>query len=248
MAIRNFHILTLFPDMFKGPFSESMIKRALEKDIISINFYNLRDYGLGRHKQVDDTPYGGGAGLVMKVDIISKAINDIKSKIIQLRSLSFDGLENEKPRTTSHELRTILLTPQGKRLDQKIVRELAKEDLDYLFICGHYEGFDERIRSLVDEEISIGDYVLTGGELPAMVIVDAVSRLIPGVLGKEESHQFESFEDGLLEYPQYTRPEEFGDKKVPEVLLSGHHAEIEKWRKEEAIKRTKERRKDLLSN
>lgn len=231
-----FHIITLFPDMFKGPFSESMIKRAKENGLIDIQIYNLRDYGLGKHKQVDDNPYGGGAGMVMRVDVVNEAIANIKSQILK-----------KDPKTKYQRLKTILLTPQGQRLTQKKVKSLSQaKDSDLILICGHYEGFDERIRDLVDEEISIGDYILTGGEIPAMVIVDAVSRLIPGVLGKEESHKNESFENGLLEYPQYTRPEEFEGKKVPEVLLSGNHGGIEKWRKEEAIKRTKKRRKNFF--
>ncbi|MCL5093894.1 MAG: tRNA (guanosine(37)-N1)-methyltransferase TrmD, partial [Patescibacteria group bacterium] len=190
-----FHILTLFPNMFQSPFEESIIKRALERGIIDIKIHNLREWGIGKYKQVDDTPYGGGAGMVMKVDILDTALQAIKLKV--------------------KKSKTILLTPQGEKLTQKKVRSLATENKDLIFICGHYEGFDDRIRSLVDEEISIGDYVLTGGELPAMVLVDAVSRLVPGVLGKEESAETESFEENLLEYPQYTRPEEYKGMKVP---------------------------------
>ncbi len=225
-------IVTIFPEMFKGPFEESIINRAQGKKIVEINIHDLRQWTEDKHKTVDDRPYGGGAGMVMRVDVIARAITKLKTPAFL--------------KTSVGQTKTILLTPQGKTFSQQSARELSK--LDHLiFICGHYEGFDERIRSLVDEEISIGDYVLTGGELPAMVVVDAVVRLIPGVLGKEESLEEESFSPpaGGLEYPQYTRPEEFKGMKVPEVLLSGNHAEIAKWRKEQAGKRTKERRSDL---
>lgn len=232
----TFHILTLFPKMFEGPFSESMIKRALTNGLIDIRIYDLRDWGLGKHKQVDDTPYGGGAGMVMRVDVVANAIQNVKSK-----------LQNPNNKQILNS-RVILLTPQGERLTQKKVKLLTRSDVaDFILICGHYEGFDERIRDLVDEEISIGDYILTGGEIPAMAMVDAVSRLIPGVLGKEESHQEESFDNNLLEYPHYTRPAEFEGKKVPEVLLSGDHKKITEWRNTEAVKRTKKKRPDLLS-
>lgn len=221
----NIKVLTLFPEMFTGFLKESIIGRALKSGALSVEFANLRDFGFGPRRQVDDTPYGGGAGMVLKADIVVPAIRSLK--------------ENN-PKT-----RVILLTPQGEKLTQKKVKELSTQK-GLTLVCGHYEGFDERIREFVDEEISIGDYVLTGGELGAAVIIDAVSRLIPGVLGHEESAEVESFEDGLLEFPQYTRPEEFEGKKVPEVLLSGNHAEIEKWRKQQAIERTKKRRPDLL--
>lgn len=232
-----FNILTLFPEIFEGPFSESIVKRAQEKGLIKINIFNLRDWGIGKHKQIDDNPYGGGVGMVMRVDVVGRAISNIKLK------------------TQSPKRKVVLLTPQGKRFNQKVAESLTKND-EITLICGHYEGFDERVRELVDEEISIGDYILTGGEIPAMVVVDTVSRLIPGVLRKQESTQFESFSmktpdsksqtPYFLEYPQYTRPDNYKGKKVPEVLLSGNHAKIEKWRSEEAIKRTKKRRPDLL--
>lgn len=218
-------ILTLFPEMFTGFLTESIIGRAVRSGSLKIEIENLRNFGHGTRRQVDDTPYGGGAGMVLKADVVVPAIKKIKEG---------DPLA-----------KVILLTPQGRRLEQKLVRELASEE-GLILVCGHYEGFDERIRDYVDEEISIGDYVLTGGELGAAVIIDAVSRLIPGVLGKDESVQVESFEGGLLEFPQYTRPEEFEGKKVPEVLLSGNHAKIEKWRKDESLKKTKKRRPDLL--
>ena len=225
-------IVTLFPNMFKGPFDESMIKRAQEKQLIEIKIHDLRNWAKDKHKTVDDKPYGGGPGMVLMPQPIFDAVEELK-------------MENGKLKNKLKNKKTVLLTPQGKPFKQKKAQELSH--LDHLIlIAGHYEGFDERIRDLVDEEISIGDYVLTGGELPAMVVVDAIIRLIPGVLGSEESLENESFSSSKLEYPQYTRPEEFKGIKVPEVLLSGNHAEIDKWRKEQAVKRTKQRRPELL--
>jgi len=236
----QFYILTLFPEMFESFLSASIIGRAIKNKKIKVNFVNLRDFGISKHKQVDDTPYGGGNGMVLKIDVVDAALGQLKRK------------------TKNEKRKIILLTPQGKKLNQKLVSSLlAKSDKpdrgagntqvsDLILICGHYEGFDERIRELVDEEISIGDYVLTGGEPAAMVLVDALARLVPGVLGKEESAREESFSNGLLEYPQYTRPKEYKGKKVPEVLLSGNHGEIAKWRQKEAKIRTKKRRPDLL--
>jgi tRNA (guanine37-N1)-methyltransferase len=223
-------ILTLFPKMFEGPFSESIIKRAIVKKLLNINLHDIRDYTKDKHKTVDDQPYGGGAGMVMRVDVIDRALRDIKPKTKNLKS------------------KTILLTAQGKVFNQKTAQRFPKLD-NMILICGHYEGFDERIRKLVDEEISIGDYILTGGELPAMVLVDAIGRLIPGVLGKKESLKEESFSmqiKNYLEYPQYTRPEIYNGMKVPKILLSGNHQKIAEWRKDQAIKRTKRRRPDLL--
>lgn len=230
-------ILTLFPEMFKGPFDESMIKRAQEKGLVEIKVHNLRDWAKDKHKSVDDRPYGGGPGMVLMVEPIYLALQELETS-------------NKKQVT-----RKILLTPQGKVFNQKRAQQISK--LNHLiFIVGHYEGVDERVREhLIDEEISIGDYVLTGGELPVMVVVDAIVRLIPGVLGDSSSLEQESFsvnssEDksssNLLEYPQYTRPDNYKGRKVPKVLLSGNHAEIEKWRKEQAIKRTKKKRPDLV--
>jgi len=225
-------ILALFPNMFEGPFSESIIKRAQGKGFLTIHIHNIRDYASDKHKTVDDTPYGGGTGMIMRVDIIDKALRDIQLKV-----------RNKK-------LKTILLTPQGNVFNQKIAQKLSKFD-SLILICGHYEGFDERIRKLVDMEISIGDYILTGGEIPAAVLVDSIARLIPGVLGKEESLVDESFSrinnQVTLEYPQYTRPEIYNGLKVPKILLSGNHQKIRQWRQKEAIKRTKKRRPDLLS-
>lgn len=224
------NILTLFPQMFEGPFTESIIKRAIEKKAVKINLINFRDFAEDKHKTVDDTPYGGGAGMVLKVEVIDKALQNVR-----------DQMSNVKIKE-----KTILLTPQGKRFDQSKAKELSKYDRLTL-ICGHYEGFDERIREhLVDEQISIGDFVLSGGEIPAMAIVDSVVRLIPGALGKDESSEEESFslkdDEGnlLLEYPQYTKPADYKGWKVPDVLLSGNHAEIKKWRLNEAKKRTRE--------
>lgn len=218
-------IITLFPNMFTGPLSESIIRRAIENQKVAIQLHQLRDFSQDKHKTVDDTPYGGGAGMVLKVDVLDRAIEQVKA-------------------TANREPYTILLTPQGKRLDQSIIRSLAAKPW-LILVCGHYEGFDERVRSLVDSEISIGDYVLTGGELPAMVLVDATVRLLPGVLGKERSHQEESFEANQLEYPQYTRPEEYRGMKVPEILKTGDHAAIALWRQEQAKLRTGQRRPDL---
>jgi len=215
----KFNIITLFPEMFHSPLSESILKRAQENNLIEITYHNLRDYAIDKHKTVDDTPYGGGKGMVLKVDVMDRAIRTIQSQVP----------------STQYPVRAILLTPQGKRLDQDKVRELVKYD-NLILVCGHYEGFDERIREhLIDEEISIGDFVLTGGELPAMILVDAVSRMVPGVLSEGSSDE-ESFmqknNDGefLKEYPQYTRPEKYNGWDVPEILKSGNHAEIKKWR------------------
>ncbi|TDA65640.1 MAG: tRNA (guanosine(37)-N1)-methyltransferase TrmD [Clostridia bacterium] len=217
-------ILTIFPQMFTGPLTESIIKRAREKGLVDIVLVNIRDYSPDRHGSVDDYPYGGGAGMVMRPEPVFLATEAVRR-------------ENS---------RVILLSPQGSLLRQEKVRELATCP-HLVLICGHYEGLDERIREyLVDEEISIGDYILTGGELPAMVVVDAVVRLIPEVLGASASLEEESFSHGLLEYPQYTRPRDFRGMKVPEVLLSGNHQEVARWRREQAVRRTLARRPDLL--
>ena len=224
----RFDILTLFPEMFQGPFSHSILKRAQERSLIEIHVHYLRDWALDKHKLTDDAPYGGGAGMEMKPEPIFRAVEDLSQG-------SGEGFE------------VILLTPQGVPLIQSLVEELAaKEHL--LLIAGHYEGVDERVRqALVDREISIGDYVLTGGELPAMVLVDAISRLLPGVLGEEESARDDSHTTGLLEYPHYTRPREFRGLSVPEVLLSGDHARIARWRRKESLRRTLLRRPELLA-
>jgi tRNA (guanine37-N1)-methyltransferase len=213
--------------MFDGPFNESLILRAQKRGLINLKIHNLRDWAKGKHRQVDDSPYGGGAGMVIKVDVLDRALSTLKSKI-------------QKPKS-----KIILLTPQGKKFNQQTAKKLAKYK-HLILIAGHYEGFDERIRKLVDEEISIGDYVLTGGELPAMVITDAIVRLLPGVVGKNESVENESFENNLLDYPVYTKPEVYKKWRVPEILLSGDHQKIAEWRLSEAHKRTQKKRPDLL--
>ncbi|MCI6858429.1 MAG: tRNA (guanosine(37)-N1)-methyltransferase TrmD [Eubacterium sp.] len=225
----NFHVLTLFPDMIVQGLHTSVTGRALDKGIIHLNAVNIRDYSKDKHKHVDDYPYGGGAGMVMQPEPISLAYEDLTKNM------------GKKPRV-------IYVTPQGTTFCQSMAEEFAKEE-DLVFLCGHYEGVDERIlEEIVTDYVSIGDYVLTGGELPAMVMMDAVSRLVPGVLNNEDSAQFESFHDNLLEHPHYTRPVEFHGKRVPEVLLSGHHGNIERWRRNESLKRTLERRPDLLED
>ena len=219
----KFDILTLFPEMFEAV-KQSVIGKAIEKQLIQINLINIRDFSKDKHKKVDDTPYGGGAGMVMMPDVVYDAYSSIQNK------------ENAK---------VIYLSPKGKVLNQEKVLELSKQE-HLILLCGHYEGIDQRvIDEIVDEEISIGDYVLTGGEIPAMVLVDAVSRYVDGVINKESVEE-ESFSNGLLEYPQYTRPEEFHGQKVPEVLLSGHHENIRKWREQKSLEITKQKRPDLL--
>jgi tRNA (guanine37-N1)-methyltransferase len=221
-----FDILTIFPEIFRSPLSESLIKKALDKGILRVRIWNLRDFTEDKHRTTDDYPYGGGAGMVMKAEPIFRAVEEIKSK---------------NPRA-----RALLLTPQGELFHQGLAKELS-EQKHWILICGRYEGLDERVRlGVVDREISIGDYVLNGGEIPALVFLEVVSRYVPGFLGSEESVKEESFSDGLLEYPQYTRPPVFRGMEVPEVLLSGNHAEIERWRRRESLKRTYLRRPDLL--
>jgi len=220
----NFTVITIFPEMFASPLSHSILKRAQEKGMISVRTVDLRDYAADRHRVTDDSPYGGGQGMVMKPEPLIAAIEDSKTKL-------------KNPRV-------ILLTPQGRALNQEEAGKLAQQK-DLVLICGRYEGVDERVKSFVDDELSIGDYTLSGGEIAAMVLIDTVTRLIPGVLGNEKSPQEESFSDGLLEYPQYTRPEEIRGTKVPEVLLSGDHERIKNWRREMSLKLTRERRPDL---
>jgi len=228
MTAMRIDIITIFPGMFGPVLDESIIKRAQKNGRVKIYLHDLRGYSTDKHRKVDDHPYGGGSGMVMRPEPFFAAVDDIKA------------------RARSRKPRVILLSPQGARLEQKAARRLSKEK-HLILICGHYEGIDERVRKhLVDEEISIGDYVLTGGELAAMVLVDCVVRLIPGVLGDKNSLNFESFEGNLLEYPQYTRPAVFRRLKPPKILFSGDHRKIEKWRREEALKRTRQRRPDLL--
>lgn len=221
-------ILSLFPDMFSGVFGQSILKKAFEKKLVHYQVVNFRDYADNKHKTVDDYPYGGGAGMVLQPQPIFDAVTALKEQV------------------NSKQPRVILLCPQGERYTQKKAEELAQED-HLIFICGHYEGYDERIREhLITDEISIGDYVLTGGELGAMVVIDSVVRLLPGVLGSEESHLRDSFSTGLLEHPHYTRPADFRGMKVPDILLGGNHRLIDEWRMRESIKRTFNRRPDML--
>lgn len=254
----NFHILTLFPEMVLNGLNTSIIGRAVNSGLLSIEAVDIRDYAFNKHQSVDDYPYGGGAGMLMQAEPVYLAWEAVEEKIRARRELPAENeaalaeqaeipeqskaAENEGKRT-----RVVYLSPQGDVFNQKMAEELAQEE-DLILLCGHYEGIDERVlEEIVTDYVSIGDYVLTGGELPAMVMVDAISRLVPGVLHNNVSAEFESFQDNLLEYPQYSRPEEWHGKKVPPVLLSGHHANIEKWRREQSILRTKERRPDLLA-
>lgn len=223
-------IITLFPEFFEGIVNHSIVGRAIANEKIELVTHNLRDYAQDKYRSVDDHPYGGGPGMVLKFDILLKALNHVKL--------------NSKFQTPNSKV--ILLTPQGQVYKQKLALELMKET-NLILICGHYEGFDERVRDYVDMEISVGDYVLTGGEIPAMIVIDTIVRLIPGVLGDDSSSHNESHTEGLLEYPQYTRPEEYDGKKVPEILLGGKHKEIDKWRRQQAHERTKIRRPDMLN-
>lgn len=223
----NFHILTLFPEMVMNGLSTSIIGRAINNGLLTIEAINIRDFAENKHNRVDDYTYGGGAGMLMQAGPVYGAYQSVVEK-------------------TGKNPRVIYLSPQGSTFSQEMAEEFAKEE-ELVFLCGHYEGIDERVlEEIVTDYVSIGDYVLTGGELPAMVMIDAISRLIPGVLHNNVSAEFESFQDNLLEYPQYTRPEEWHGKKVPEVLMSGHHVNIEKWRREQSVIRTAQRRPDLL--
>ena len=223
----KFDILTIFPDMLEGPLTASILGKAADKGLIEINLHNLRDWAEGKHKVTDDTPYGGGDGMVMKVEPVAAALSELREK---------------RPAS-----RVLLMSPQGKTFQQADAERFSQE-AGLVFVCGRYEGFDERIRSLVDEEVSLGDFVLTGGELAAATILDATARLLPGVLGAAGSAQGDSFSDGLLEYPQYTRPAEFKGVRVPEVLASGNHQLIANWRRREQLRRTLERRPELLES
>jgi tRNA (guanine37-N1)-methyltransferase len=223
----EFHVITLFPEMFESPLAGGLLGRAVRQGLVTVGLHALREHGLGNYRQVDDTPYGGGSGMVMRPEPIAAAL---------------DNLMSERP-----GLWRVLLTPQGEVLDQSIVRDLAGRKPGLVLIAGRYEGVDERVRTLVDQELSIGDYVLSGGELAAMVVVEAVARLIPGVLGNPQSLDEESFGHGMLEYPQYTRPEDFRGLRVPEILLSGDHEKVRAWREKQALERTATRRPDLLT-
>lgn len=223
----RFDLLTLFPSMVESPFSLSILGKAVERGIIDIHAWDLRDWAEGRHKVTDDLPYGGGHGMVFKPEPVARALDELKEETPQSKIL--------------------LMSPQGQRFDHQEAANLSQE-IGLIFVCGRYEGFDERIRSMVDAEYSIGDFVLTGGELPAMVMIDAIARLVPGVLGNSNSAETDSFADGLLEHPHYTRPPEFNGMKVPEVLLSGDHAKIARWRRFEQLRRTWRRRPELLNS
>lgn len=223
----NFYIMTLFPEMVMDGLHTSIIGRAVNNGLLSIEAVNIRDYAFNKHNSVDDYPYGGGAGMLMQAEPVYQCYRALEERI------------GKKPRV-------VYLSPQGKTFHQEMAEEFAKEE-ELVFLCGHYEGIDERVlEEIVTDYVSIGDYVLTGGELPAMIMVDAISRLVPGVLHNDVSAEFESFQDHLLEYPQYSRPEVWHDKRVPEVLMSGHHANIEKWRREQSVIRTAKNRPDLL--
>ena len=225
----KFYIMTLFPDMVMQGLNTSIIGRAMDKGLLSIEAVNIRDYAFNKHNSVDDYPYGGGAGMLMQAEPVYQAYKAIEERT-----------------DASRKPRVVYLSPQGKTFSQGMAEELAGAE-ELVFLCGHYEGIDERVlEEIVTDYVSIGDYILTGGELPAMIMVDAISRLVPGVLHNDVSAEFESFQDNLLEYPQYSRPEIWHDKRVPEVLLSGHHANIEKWRREQSIIRTAKNRPDLL--
>ena len=259
----NFHILTLCPEMVENGLKTSIIGRAVAGGLLSIEAVNIRDFAFNKHQSVDDYPYGGGAGMLMQAEPVYLAYKDIEERIqkriqnAKMQNAETEeqdaevkvqnaGIQDAETVSPDKKLRVVYLSPQGKTFDQKMAEELAEEE-DLVLLCGHYEGIDERVlEEIVTDYVSIGDYVLTGGELPAMVMVDTISRLVPGVLHNDVSAEFESFQDNLLEYPQYSRPEEWHGKKVPPVLLSGHHANIEKWRREQSILRTYERRPDLL--
>jgi len=235
----NFYILTLFPDMVSQGLNTSIIGRASGRGLLSIRTVNIRDYAFNKHQSVDDYPYGGGAGMLMQAEPVYLAYKAAAEEIRTRREEQ--GKQEKKPRV-------VYLSPQGVVFNQSMAKELAEEE-DLIFLCGHYEGIDERVlEEIVTDQVSIGDYVLTGGELPAMVMVDTISRLVPGVLHNDNSAETESFQDGLLEYPQYSRPEVWHGKRVPEVLLSGHHANILKWKREQSILRTRERRPDLFEH
>lgn len=246
----HFYIMTLFPEMVMQGLNTSIIGRAMDKGILSIDAVNIRDYAFNKHNSVDDYPYGGGAGMLMQAEPVYQAYKAVEEMLISRRGNvcqeeRIPDREEENPRETKKP-RVIYLSPQGRTFNQGIAAELAKEQ-ELIFLCGHYEGIDERVvEEIVTDYVSIGDYILTGGELPAMIMVDAISRLVPGVLHNDVSAEFESFQDNLLEYPQYSRPEIWHDKRVPEILLSGHHGNIEKWRREQSVLRTAKLRPDLL--
>lgn len=233
----RFYIMTLFPEMVMGGLNTSIIGRAIEKGLLSIEAVNIRDYAFNKHNSVDDYPYGGGAGMLLQAEPVYQAYEAVREKIGGMEGCKGGG--GKRPRV-------VYLSPQGRTFNQQMAEEF-KEEKELILLCGHYEGIDERVlEEIVTDYVSIGDYVLTGGELPAMILVDAISRLVPGVLHNDVSAEFESFQDNLLEYPQYSRPEIWHEKRVPEVLLSGHHANVEKWRREQSVLRTARLRPDLI--
>lgn len=235
----NFYVLTLFPEMIRQGLSASIIGRAVEKGILKLNTIDIRNFSENKHNRVDDYPYGGGAGMVMAAGPVVRAYRSVKEQIAV-------AAENAEATGNEKTPRVVYLTPQGKVFNQSMAQDFAKEE-NLIFLCGHYEGIDERaLEMIVTDNVSIGDYVLTGGELPSMVMIDAISRLVPGVLNNDTSAEFETFQDNLLEYPQYTRPEEFEGRKVPEVLLSGHHGKVEEWRRQQSLLRTVNNRPDLM--
>lgn len=240
----HFYIMTLFPEMVMQGLNTSITGRAIQKGLLSVEAVNIRDYAFNKHNSVDDYPYGGGAGMLMQAEPVYQAYQAVVEKVNDCRrNMQADGAG---PKEAGRSPRVIYLSPQGKTFSQGIAEELAKEE-ELIFLCGHYEGIDERVlEEIVTDYVSVGDYVLTGGELPAMIMVDAISRLVPGVLHNDVSAEFESFQDNLLEYPQYSRPEVWHGKRVPEVLLSGHHANVEKWRRKQSVIRTAKLRPDLL--
>ena len=258
----NFHVLTLFPEMIEQGVNTSITGRAINNGLLSINAVNIRDYAFNKHNSVDDYPYGGGAGMLMQAEPVYLAYEAVKEQIDKRKqeNIKSEEVTSTEPADCSEvrnsdlqdenskkrPLRVVYLSPQGDVFNQKMAEEMAQEE-DLVLLCGHYEGIDERVlEEIVTDYVSIGDYVLTGGELPAMIMIDAISRLVPGVLHNDVSAEFESFQDNLLEYPQYSRPEVWHDRKVPEILMSGHHANIEKWRREQSVIRTAKNRPDLL--
>ena len=259
----NFHILTLFPEMVENGLKTSIIGRAVAGGLLSIEAVNIRDFAFNKHQSVDDYPYGGGAGMLMQAEPVYLAYKDIEERIqkriqnAKMQNAETEeqdaevkvqnaGIQDAETVSPDKKLRVVYLSPQGKTFDQKMAEELAEEE-DLVLLCGHYEGIDERVlEEIVTDYVSIGDYVLTGGELPAMVMVDTISRLVPGVLHNDVSAEFESFQDNLLEYPQYTRPSAWRGREVPQVLLNGHHEKIKKWRREQSLKVTQKARPDLF--
>ena len=242
----NFYIMTLFPEMVMDGLNTSIIGRAVNKGLLSIEALNIRDYAFNKHHSVDDYPYGGGAGMLMQAEPVYQCYDALARQIRERKAGEERSGEQPDMACGKKRTRVIYLSPQGKTFNQSMAEEFAQEE-DLVFLCGHYEGIDERVlEEIVTDYVSIGDYVLTGGELPAMIMIDAISRLVPGVLHNDVSAEFESFQDNLLEYPQYSRPEVWHDKKVPEILMSGHHANIEKWRREQSVIRTAKNRPDLL--